>query len=149
MLFIHPILPFRRLCPHALWRGDRAARCVYLTFDDGPIPEVTPWVLDTLDRYGVKATFFVVGDWVEKYPESVKALNIAAAEVAEYKVKEGSLITKNPVKLLGLPAYANIGGYVRNGKGHFVNGDTVFEAGDIVVVFCLEGYLKKLERFFK
>lgn len=81
--------------------------------------------------------------------ESVKALNIAAAEVAEYKVKEGSLITKNPVKLLGLPAYANIGGYVRNGKGHFVNGDTVFEAGDIVVVFCLEGYLKKLERFFK
>ena len=40
----------------------------YLTFDDGPIPEVTPWVLDTLDRYGVKATFFFVGDNVRKYP---------------------------------------------------------------------------------
>lgn len=81
--------------------------------------------------------------------ESVKSLNIAAAEVAEYKVKEDSLITKHPIKALGLPAYANIGGYVREGKGHFVNGDTFFLPGDIVVVFCLEGYLKKLERFFK
>lgn len=44
-------------------------RAVYITFDDGPIPEATPWVLDVLDRYGVKATFFVVGDNVRKYPE--------------------------------------------------------------------------------
>lgn len=41
-------------------------RKVYLTFDDGPIPEVTPWVLDLLDRYGVKATFFMVGDNVRR-----------------------------------------------------------------------------------
>jgi len=40
---------------------------VYLTFDDGPIPEVTPWVLDELDKYGAKATFFCVGQNVEKY----------------------------------------------------------------------------------
>ncbi|MDE7402782.1 MAG: polysaccharide deacetylase family protein [Muribaculaceae bacterium] len=44
-------------------------RAVYLTFDDGPIPECTPWLLDELDRLGVKATFFVVGDNVRKYPE--------------------------------------------------------------------------------
>ena len=44
-------------------------KCVYLTFDDGPIPEVTPWVLDVLDRYGVKATFFMVGDNVRKHPD--------------------------------------------------------------------------------
>lgn len=81
--------------------------------------------------------------------ESVKSLNIAAAAVAEYHVKEGSLITKRPVKELGLPAYANIGGFVRRGKGHFVNGETIFLPGDTVVVFCLDGYLKKLERFFK
>ena len=43
-------------------------KCVSLTFDDGPIPGVTPWVLDTLDHYGVKATFFCVGDNVRKYP---------------------------------------------------------------------------------
>lgn len=42
---------------------------VYLTFDDGPIPEVTPWVLDVLDQFGVKATFFMVGQNVERYPE--------------------------------------------------------------------------------
>ena len=44
-------------------------KAVYLTFDDGPIPEATPFVLDTLARFGIKATFFVVGDNVRKYPE--------------------------------------------------------------------------------
>ena len=42
---------------------------VYITFDDGPIPEVTPWVLDVLDRYGVKATFFMVGQNIERNPQ--------------------------------------------------------------------------------
>ncbi len=48
---------------------DPSAKAVYLTFDDGPIPEATPFVLDTLAHYGIKATFFVVGDNVRKYPE--------------------------------------------------------------------------------
>ena len=48
---------------------DPSAKAVYLTFDDGPIPEATPFVLDTLAHYGIKATFFVVGDNVHKYPE--------------------------------------------------------------------------------
>lgn len=41
---------------------------MFLTFDDGPIPEVTPWVLDVLDSFGVKATFFMVGQNVERHP---------------------------------------------------------------------------------
>ena len=44
-------------------------KVVYLTFDDGPIPEVTPWVLDLLDSHGIKATFFMVGDNVRRNPE--------------------------------------------------------------------------------
>jgi peptidoglycan/xylan/chitin deacetylase (PgdA/CDA1 family) len=44
-------------------------KTIYLTFDDGPIPEVTPWVLDTLRRFNAKATFFCVGDNVRKYPD--------------------------------------------------------------------------------
>jgi peptidoglycan/xylan/chitin deacetylase (PgdA/CDA1 family) len=44
-------------------------KCVYLTFDDGPIPLITPWVLDLLDHYGIKATFFCVGENVVKHPE--------------------------------------------------------------------------------
>ncbi len=61
---------YRALFPGARWRIPALdGRSVYLTFDDGPIPEVTPWVLDVLDQYGVKATFFCVGDNVRKYPE--------------------------------------------------------------------------------
>lgn len=44
-------------------------KSVYLTFDDGPIPEVTPWVLKILEKYGIKATFFMVGDNIRKYPD--------------------------------------------------------------------------------
>jgi len=48
---------------------DPNEKAVYLTFDDGPIPEVTPWVLDQLDKYNIKATFFMVGDNIHKHPE--------------------------------------------------------------------------------
>ena len=60
---------YRALFPGVTWRMPAEPKCVYLTFDDGPIPEVTPWVLDVLDRYGVKATFFMVGDNVRKHPD--------------------------------------------------------------------------------
>ncbi len=69
MLIERPPLLYRLLFPEALWRlNRRRRRVVYLTFDDGPIPEQTPWVLDILDRYGVKATFFMVGDNVRRNP---------------------------------------------------------------------------------
>lgn len=66
-----PPLLYRLLFPEALWRIKRkgTAPVVFLTFDDGPIPEETPWVLDLLDRYGIKATFFMVGDNVRRHPE--------------------------------------------------------------------------------
>ena len=57
---------WQRLYPYGLFRTGEA---VYLTFDDGPIPEVTPRVLDILDRYGVKATFFMVGENIYKHPD--------------------------------------------------------------------------------
>lgn len=70
MLIERPPLLYRLLFPEAIWRiKHRHRRVVYLTFDDGPVPEVTPWVLDTLDRYGVRATFFMVGDNVRRHPE--------------------------------------------------------------------------------
>lgn len=70
MLIEQPPLLYRLLFPEAIWRiKHRGKKVVYLTFDDGPIPEVTPWVLQELDRQGVKATFFMVGDNVRKYPE--------------------------------------------------------------------------------
>ena len=59
----------QRLYPGVVWRKDVTQKRVYLTFDDGPIPECTPQVLDILARYGVKATFFMVADNASRYPE--------------------------------------------------------------------------------
>jgi peptidoglycan/xylan/chitin deacetylase (PgdA/CDA1 family) len=69
MLIEQPPWFYRVLFPGAIWRIPAKEKCVYLTFDDGPVPQVTPWVLDLLDIYNVKATFFCVGDNVRKYPE--------------------------------------------------------------------------------
>lgn len=69
MFIEQPPWLYRVLFPGATWRLPGDKKCVYLTFDDGPIPEITPWVLDVLDRYEVKATFFCVGDNVYKYPD--------------------------------------------------------------------------------
>lgn len=68
MLIEQPNMWLRWLYPSAIWRMNPEERAVYLTFDDGPIPEATPWILDTLDHYNIKATFFMVGDNVRKYP---------------------------------------------------------------------------------
>lgn len=62
----------RAIYPRAIWRMDPKEKAVYLTFDDGPIPEITPWVLDLLDEHDIKATFFMVGDNVRKYPETFR-----------------------------------------------------------------------------
>ena len=52
----------------AIWRIKKNGKVVYLTFDDGPIPEVTPWVLHLLKQENIRATFFCVGENVKKYP---------------------------------------------------------------------------------
>lgn len=74
MLLEQPTKILSKIYPKGIFRKDPEEKAVYLTFDDGPIPEVTPWLLDVLDRYGIKATFFVVGDNVRKYPELFKTL---------------------------------------------------------------------------
>lgn len=68
MIIEQPARFIRWLYPDAIWRMDTHEKSVYLTFDDGPIPEATPYILEVLARYGIKATFFMVGDNVRKYP---------------------------------------------------------------------------------
>lgn len=80
---------------------------------------------------------------------SMKTLTIAAADVAEIKVPEGARITRHPIKEQGLPSNVNLGGLVRDGKAMLINGNTTIRPGDIVVVFCLEGEIRKLDRYFK
>ncbi len=55
--------------PHFTWRIPTQEKVLYLTFDDGPIPVVTPWVLEQLRRFDARATFFCVGDNVKNHPE--------------------------------------------------------------------------------
>ena len=69
MFIEQPSKWLRWLYPKALWRMDENDHSVYITFDDGPIPESTPFLLKTLRDFDVKATFFVVGDNVRKYPD--------------------------------------------------------------------------------
>ncbi|WP_285009335.1 polysaccharide deacetylase family protein [Pedobacter faecalis] len=60
--------------PELTWHMERTDKVIYLTFDDGPIPDVTPFVLKTLRMFEAKATFFCIGDNVRKYPEIFSAL---------------------------------------------------------------------------
>ena len=80
---------------------------------------------------------------------SVKCLTFIQAVVAEFPVNVECYMTRKPVKDLGLPAGANIGGLIRNGKGMNVTGNTMIQVGDHVIIFCLEHVLKKLEKFFR
>ncbi len=64
----------QRLYPERIWAFSRKNNAVYLTFDDGPIPEVTPWVLDQLKKHNAKATFFCIGENIKKHPEIFKRI---------------------------------------------------------------------------
>lgn len=55
--------------PSLLWNKSRTEKVIYLTFDDGPIPNVTDFVLKTLASFNAKATFFCIGDNIKKHPE--------------------------------------------------------------------------------
>jgi peptidoglycan/xylan/chitin deacetylase (PgdA/CDA1 family) len=63
---------------------DKTERAVYLTFDDGPLPQSTPFILDTLREYGARATFFMVGDNVRRYPELFKMIVDAGHQVGNH-----------------------------------------------------------------
>lgn len=80
---------------------------------------------------------------------NVRFLMTANADVAEFTAQPNSKVTRKRVFELGLPKGAAIGGLVRHGEGYLVSGGTQIEAGDIVVVFCYNMRMDKLEKFFK
>ena len=62
------------LFPSLVWRKETKNKEIWLTFDDGPDPEITPWILTVLKKEKVKATFFLVGQQIEEFPELVGAI---------------------------------------------------------------------------
>src|SRR5690606_12061803 len=72
------------LFPFYTWHVQEQSKYLYLTFDDGPIPGVTEFVLEQLNLYGAKATFFCVGDNVNKHPEVFKKIIEAGHRVGNH-----------------------------------------------------------------
>lgn len=72
------------LYPHLLWHMPREEKILYLTFDDGPIPEVTPAVLAILQEWKAKATFFCVGDNVRKHPQVAAQVVVAGHRLGNH-----------------------------------------------------------------
>ena len=64
----------KRVLPSLVWNINTKQKVIYLTFDDGPTPEITEWTLNTLDKYNAKATFFCIGNNIDKYPQIFKLI---------------------------------------------------------------------------
>lgn len=118
------------LFPEALWRLNRRRKVVYLTFDDGPIPEVTPWVLDTLDHYGIKATFFCVGENVLRNPDLFQELRRRGHSVGNHTMShvQSSVVTtrtylrnvKEAEELIGSTLFRPPHGFMRWGTARLL-----------------------------
>ena len=126
MLVERPPLLYRMLFPETVWRIHKREHTVYLTFDDGPIPEVTPWVLDTLDRYGIKATFFCVGENVRRAPELFEEIKRRGHSVGNHTMNhlQGAHVTtrryllnvSHANELIGSPLFRPPHGLIRWGQ---------------------------------
>ena len=84
------------LFPSLVWRKETIDKEIWLTFDDGPTPEVTHWILSVLKKENVKATFFLVGQQIEEFPELVGAIIKDGHKIANhsYSHKNGWLTNK-------------------------------------------------------
>lgn len=74
----------RNLFPNYLWQMPTDEKVLYLTFDDGPVPEVTPWVLQTLEKYNAQATFFCVGDNAQKHFDILQRIKLQGHAVGNH-----------------------------------------------------------------
>ncbi|MBP8033466.1 MAG: polysaccharide deacetylase family protein [Bacteroidia bacterium] len=83
-LLVRPPQLLRSFYKGSYWRMEKTEPIIYLTFDDGPIPELTPWVLDILAKYQVKATFFCVGDNILKNPEIFERIKNEGHQVGNH-----------------------------------------------------------------
>ena len=90
----------QKLFPSITWRKENAQNNIWLTFDDGPHPEVTPFILNVLKEEQVKATFFLVGEQMEKHPELLKQI-----------ISEGHIVANH--------SYSHKNGWLSNNSTYF------------------------------
>ncbi len=101
MIIEQPVRFLRWIYPHAIWRMDHRERAVYLTFDDGPIPEATPYILDVLEQLGIKATFFMVGDNARKYPHLLQEVRKRGHRIGNHTFNHVGGVVYRAWKYLG------------------------------------------------
>ena len=90
----------QKLFPSITWRKENAQNNIWLTFDDGPHPEVTPFILNVLKEEQVKATFFLVGEQMEKHPELLTQI-----------ISEGHIVANH--------SYSHKNGWLSNNSTYF------------------------------
>ena len=90
----------QKLFPSITWRKENAQNNIWLTFDDGPHPEVTPFILNVLKEEQVKATFFLVGEQMEKHPELLNQI-----------ISEGHIVANH--------SYSHKNGWLSNNSTYF------------------------------
>lgn len=88
----------QKMFPNFHWKVETDQPTLYLTFDDGPIPGVTPWVLEQLNEYDAKATFFCVGSNVERHPNLLRQIQAAGHTIGNHTMthKDGWLTDNLP-----------------------------------------------------
>ena len=89
------------LFPSLIWRKKTSNKEIWLTFDDGPDPEVTPWILNVLKQEDVKATFFLVGEQIEEFPDLVGTI-----------INEGHIIANH--------SYSHLNGWFCNKEKYLI-----------------------------
>ena len=91
----------KKMFPHYVWSVPTSEPVIYLTFDDGPTPEITDWTLKLLKKFDAKATFFCIGNNIEKYPElfrDIISLGHAIGNHTHNHLKGWKTPTKNYLK---------------------------------------------------
>lgn len=87
---------FRWIFPNKTWGFSRLENAVYLTFDDGPDPEITPWILDFLKEHQIHATFFCVGSNAVKHPSLMERIVQEGHAIGNHSMRhENGILTAN------------------------------------------------------
>lgn len=91
---------FSWIFPRRMWGFSRLINSVYLTFDDGPNPEITPWILDYLKQENIKATFFCVGNNILRYPDLFERIQSEGHTVGNHTMshEKGTKVAFNDYK---------------------------------------------------
>ena len=77
----------QRLFADFLWRIDTDEKVIYLTFDDGPHPVITPWIIELMNQYDAKGTFFLIGDAVSRHPDLYQLYKANGHQVGNHTYK--------------------------------------------------------------